>query len=381
MGNTHNVSNASGCFIDEFDEPKFKIIAAVRLFTGLLTLVCAVCVIFINIAHKKYKFFLQKLILYLSITVVLRSISHLLCRLDYFDARELMEPHCSYIGGFLELYTSWAELIALFCIVANIFSNVFLGLDISKMKSLPLLFILLLPLLWCWIPYTREAFGIQGPWCGIRIHTKECKFFLLGNWLRFGLWEIPIFVLFFVCFLITIVAIAVKMQKTRKEWVGHRYDSKKQEAKQKVLKSIYPLILYPFIFLVLNVPHLVGNLHQSFENEAVILPIWVLDAMFTPLAGGVIVLAYTFDSHTRQNLKKGSLRQICLACFKNCLSKRSCKQKKKTVNDYHCEAENRFGDSLSGEVLRNTMYVRHQMENMQIEMKTMKADHLTFDII
>ncbi|XP_064396040.1 uncharacterized protein LOC135343038 [Halichondria panicea] len=380
---THNLSNANNnCSIDQFDESQFKIVAGVRAFTGLLSLICAVCVIFIHIAHKKYKFFHQKLILYLAITVILRSIAHLLCRLDYLDGRDLIdEVHCIYIGGFLDLYTSWTQLIALVCIVANIFSNVFLGLDISKVKLLPLLFILLLPLLWCWIPYTLEAFGIEGPWCGIRIHTEECKFFLLGNWLRFGLWEIPIFVLFLLGFLITIVAVAVKMQKAQKEWVGHRYDAKKQEAKQKVLKSIYPLICYPFIFLLLNVPHLVGNLHQSFESKTNVLPIWVLDAIFTPLAGGVIVLAYTFDTRTRQNLKKGNLRQICLACFKNCLSKYSCKVKEKTVNDYHCEAENRFGDSLSGEFLRNTIYVRHQIQNRQIESTTMKSNHLTFDII
>ena len=63
-----------------------------------------------------------------------------------------------------------------------------MGVDITDLKLLPLLVILLLPLLWCWVPYTLLAFGIQGPWCGIRIHTEDCKFFF--GWKLDAIWSL-----------------------------------------------------------------------------------------------------------------------------------------------------------------------------------------------
>ena len=93
-------STDSLCYVNQFDRVEYKIVAAVRLFTALLTLACAMTVIIVIIAHQKFKFFLQKLIFYFSVAVVLRSVSHLLSRLDYMDKRELMEPFCTYFFGF-----------------------------------------------------------------------------------------------------------------------------------------------------------------------------------------------------------------------------------------------------------------------------------------
>ena len=143
--------------------------------------------------------------------------------------------------------------------------------------------------------------------------------------------------MFFLGFLVMIIAVMVKVQRERKEYSGHRYDPNKMEAKQRTTKSIYPLICYPFIYLIMNLPHLIGNVCQSFQLTNDILAVWILDALLTPLAGGVMLLAYTFDSHTRKTLKKGSLRQVVKSCFKNCF--RTCMEREWTVTDYHCEAE------------------------------------------
>lgn len=353
------------CFISQFDALQFKIVVAVRFIVALLSLVCALCVIFVNISLKKFNYFPQRLVLYLAIADVLRSVSLLLGRFHFLDERELIEPHCTYFGGFSDLYSSWIELTALFCIIANLFCSTIFGLDFSKLKHYPLLFILLLPLLWSWIPYTLSAFGIQGPWCGIRIHTAECEYYPPGNWLRFILWELPLFGFFLFGFLVTIISIGAKMLKEYKKWEGHRFDPQKQEAKQKVLRSICPLLFYPLVYILMMIPHLIGDIYQAAKSEEELLPVWTLDAVFTPSAGTVMVLLYTFDSKTRLNLKKRSLRQICLSFSKN-FPKCSCRHEQDTVNNYYCEAENRFGDSLSGEYRRQSMYMQHKIKTMKM---------------
>ena len=373
--------NASTCFVSEFDTIEFKIVAVIRAMSALFSLVCAVGIIFIIVAHKKYVFFPQRLVLSLAITVVLRSISNALGRVDFDQERKLFDPYCFYFGGFLDLYTGWIELIAVFCIAANMFCEIILCLHFNNVKFTPFIITLLCPFLWCWIPYSLSRFGIQGPWCGISVHTESCGLSPVGFWLRFGLEQLPIFTIFLLGFVVIIVAILVKIQRKKKEWEGHRYDPKKEEAKRKLMKSICPLLFFPFLYLLLLTPRLVGDVYQSLSGERVFLFLWIFEAVFTPLAGGVLVIvcAFTTDLQTLKKLRKTNLRSLCIACFENCFKRCRRRERTNTVQVCDFELEGRFGDSLSGEHTRQTMYVRHQMEQMRKE--SVRQTNPTFDII
>ena len=373
--------NFTTCFVSKYDSIQFKFVAVVRALSALFSLVCAVCVIFIIVAHKKYAFFPQRLVLSLAITVVLRSISNALGRVDYDQERELFDPYCFYFGGFLDLYTGWIELIAVFCIAANMFCDIILCQHFNNVKFTPFIITLVCPFLWCWIPYSLSRFGIQGPWCGISIHTESCEISLAGLWLRFGLGQLPIFTIFLLGFVVIIVAILVKIQRKKKEWEGHRYDPKKEEAKRKLMKSICPLLFFPFLYLLLLIPRLVGDIYQALSSEKDFLLLWIFEAVFTPLAGGVLVImcSFTTDSQTLEKLRKTNLRSLCIACFENCFKRYWRRERTNTVQACDYELEGQFGDSISGERTRQTMYVRHQIEQMREE--PIRQTNPTFDII
>lgn len=376
-GNDTFPTDMYNCSVYQYDWPEFKFVAVIRTFTAVISLICAICVIFVIAAYKKFKYFPQRLILYLAVAVVVHSIAYSLGRISYHEERELLDPHCRYFGGFFELYTAWSELFAIFCITGNIFVQIIFGVDSSRLEFLYVLLITAAPLAWCWIPYMFNSFGIQGPWCGIRIHTVDCTFYDTGLFLRFGLWEIPIFTIFLFTILTSIVTIGCKLKLHLKEWEGHRYDPKRQEAKQKIVKNIRPLLFYPLIYFLLKTPLLGEDIYQSFHPKLDVqmirssLTIWIIEAICSPLAGAVVVLAYAFDSETRRRLKQRSIKDICMACFQAC----KCGNKQDPV-DYNIDLNTMFGDSLEGEAARQAVYTKHMMRT-----DSLMARNNAFDIL
>ena len=367
--------STANCSVYQYDWPEFKFVAAVRTFTAVVSLICAICVIFVIVANKKFKYFPQRLILYLAVTVLLHSIAYCLGRVSYQEMREILDPHCRYFGGFVELYTAWSELLAIFCITTNIFAQIIFGMGSSRLEFLYVLLIFVTPLTWSWIPYKLNSFGIQGPWCGIRIHTVNCTFYKTGLFLRFGLWEIPLFTIFLFTIVVSIVTIGCKLKLNLKEWEGHRYDPKRQEAKQKIVKHIRPLLFYPLIYFVLKTPLLGEDIYQSFHGSEFdvqpSLAIWIIEAICSPLAGAVVVLAYAFDSETIRRLKQRSIKDMCVTCFQAC----NCGNKQDPV-DYNIDMNTVFGDSLEGEAARQAMYTKHMMRT-----DSLMARNSAFDIL
>jgi len=362
----NNSSGSDDCYLDDFDTTEYKILAGVRAAMGMVSLILAVIVTFLIIAHKKFKFFPQRLILFLALSVVLRSLAYIFGRVNFSDFRFKSELHCRFFGGFFELYASWVELIAVIFIVINIFVSMILERDISGIKNFPLLIALLLPLLWSWIPYVLSAYSVHGPWCGIRIHTDDCQIFIFGHIIRFALWEIPVYALFLVGLIITAVAVVIKTRMKMSEYEGHRYDQAKMEAKDKVLKSILPLLCYPFLFLLMLSPRLAGDLSLVLYKNDAIMAVWVLEAVMTPLSGGVVVVLYAFDSNTRKKLRTSNFCGICKA-FGQSVKKGFCKlcNKEKTVNRYEVKSDCPFGDSLTGEYNRQIAYTLAQISELE----------------
>lgn len=364
---------SGNCSFSEYDHAYFKIVAGIRTLTAVFSMICAICVLVIIVAFKKFKYFPQRLILYLSLTVIVHGIAYCLGRVRFHEDRELLDPYCQYFAGFFELYTAWSELLAIFCILVNIFGQIVFGVDSSRLEYILVLVISILPLAWCWIPYRFSLFGIQGPWCGIQIHTVDCMFDVTGMYLRFVLWQIPLFVIFFTAVVISTIPICVKLKQHVREWEGHCYDHKRQEAKQKIVNKIRPLIFYPLIYVLLKLPILGVDVYQAFNLE--IQPgiaLWILEAIFSPLAGAVIVVIYGFDSETVHHISQKSIKDICRACLLAC----KCEDKKDLV-DYNIEMNTIFGDSIEGEAARQTAYNNHRILSEGVSSRNIDA----FDII
>ncbi len=346
--------NISSCVSLLYDTDVFRGIAAIRSTVSVFSFLCCLTVIFLIICYRKYHFFPQRLILYLAVVSAFHSCVLSASRVNYHSMRPLKDPYCM-ASGFLELYSSWVEVLLIACIITHLLLLLILGMESSRMEVVHLIVSFILPFLWCWIPLIGHAFGTTGPWCGVRVHTeqRECRMYTLGTILRFILWQIPIFSLFLIFFLTCIMVIVCKLKKDALEWDGSHYDPEAQKAKQKMIRQVKALLCYPIVFLLLKLPLLFSQLYETThpcEPQAVL---WLLDALTSPLGGAVVALVYVCDANTRTKLR---------ACCSNRKeggrgwSWRDCLANRAAASDpvhYSIEGDTMFGDSLEGELARS----------------------------
>ena len=58
--------------------------------------------------------------------------------------------------------------------------------------------VIVLPLLFDWIPFTTNSYGQYATWCGIRILEQNCSTNPTGLWEQIGLWDVPFGIVSFV---------------------------------------------------------------------------------------------------------------------------------------------------------------------------------------
>lgn len=234
------------------------------------------------------------------------SLSYPFARVNYYTPRPLLSPYCMF-GGFFNLYTSWIEVLALTCLTLGSFINGVL----QNWKHLPrwaeIIYIGLpyaLPLLWCWIPFINRSFGSGSAWCDIRTINVDCSRFIFGAVLRFIIWYIPLAVILIFLFVFALVVLfrvrkALKSEETMEQW------------QKEDLREVRYLVIYPIIYLVLNIFSFINRLDIAIQEENALLVFYYLHILTSPFRGAVIALAFAFDPDTRKRL--ANPRTLCVS--------------------------------------------------------------------
>ena len=332
----------------QYDTTKFKWAAALRAGVGLSSLIVCVVVIGIIFCYKKYMFFTQRLVLYLSITSLLHSLSYTLSRIKFTGQRSMNDHYCLF-AGFLELYSGWVEVLVICFITLNIFSVALHGSDTSKFELLLVSLCFTVPVLWCWVPYVQLTYGSNGPWCGIRVFNNDCSEHNLGGYMRFFLWQIPLYIGLVSLYFITWILVIVRLNKAAGEWEGSHFDPSASKQKKKLVREFKHFIWYPIVFLMLELPLLISQIYEAVRPHDPMVVLWILEAVTRPLAGVAMVIIYGFDSQTRSLLRRLEIMNTCRMCYKRL-------SRKKEVTAYDMEVDSRYGDSVEGDRARRTVY-------------------------
>lgn len=278
------------------------IIAALGASSGLVSTLACIGVVALIFLLKKHYFFSQRLILYLSIASLLNSIA---TALRYQRLGETIRGLCVFTA-FFDQTTSWAALIAIACITVNLLLLVVFRKQTTRLEPLFFVTIFVFPLTFNWIPFVKDAYGVSGAWCWIRITNEEdCSAFLFGTYLSFILWWVPLYVILAILIVIY-VAIVYHMRSRRRTWDG-KYDPESAKLKKMMEKEVRPLLWYPLIYFVINIFPLINRIHDI-ATEDPKLALWILHALFSPLKGGFIAVAFTLDRETLRRLNCAQLR-------------------------------------------------------------------------
>ena len=326
-------NNSSECYQPDI----FKVLAGINMTTGFISALCSVVVLVILIGLKKYCFHTQRLIMYLHISVVIRGIISLIDFNAFLSTSDSL--YCTFCG-FMENYTVFIQLIAIWWIVLDLFLMSMYHFYVQwKFEVIQFLSTFFVPLLFVWIPLIPQLdfYGYNGAFCGIRnINYGTCRTNNPG-YLGYLLMRLLPLAVSLIAIIILYVVALIKLKRESRQYQGIFDPNHRIETEQFIKTSI--LQIYPLIYFFFNIFPVIyavvmfikpGKAHPYFGGLAILG--WNLQ-------GVAIAMAYTLDKKT--------LSRIKMSCVKLHLSNQN--KRSVTIDSYQSSLlYASHGDSLTG---------------------------------
>ena len=254
-------------------------------------------VIILIVILKKWKFIGQRLMLYLTITALLVSVASILHRIDFQKQTSSFYNGFCMFGGFFTQVTAWMLLNSIVSTTVHLLMTVIHNKQIERYEWFHIFSIFILPFALNWIPFIKLTYGKAGAWCWIKSYEEStCKALLLGQWLQFILWYVPLYTILGIIALLY-VTIVIKIKKKEKKWTGVHEPNKKQ-----LKAEVLHLLAYPLIYFALSILPFVNHIYTSVNPAKPKIFLWYLSAILSPSQGTIIAILFIVDSRTRKRL-------------------------------------------------------------------------------
>ena len=270
------------------------------------TLICVIALL-ITCYYRLYKRFVHRLVIYQLLSAIMFS---LMCfaelsflNYDYNDSSIMMKVLCGAVG-FLVSVTIGIKFIITFWLTFYLFMFAVFSKDLYYLELLYVITSIIIPILFDWIPFVNNLYGVAGAWCWIKDWDGNCpnKKIMLGTIEQYAFEYAPGGLLFLIDLILIIVTIGVLLYRSycRPVKKTAEYDpllERQAKGQKKAFKEILPLMLYPVIFMILFLPSLIQRIYGAIVPEAQRYFVFVLQAVTIPGYGlfvGVIVIIHIF---------------------------------------------------------------------------------------
>ena len=303
-----NNSSDADCF-EKFGEQKYVVLLIVRTILSFISCCILLCVVGLIVLFQKHRFMSQRLVLYLasfSFTFSLIQIINLDSHIASLSDTSLQ--YCIVIG-FATQVTIWWELLTTTCIMMDIFLKaVFQIQSTEKLEKFYLLFIIITPFTFSWIPFIQSHYGPAGLYCWIRDRNLEdCSLSEFGNWLRFGMYYIPLYTLMPILIILVVISLII-VQWRNKQWMG-KYSPERHLVHQMIQREIRPLLYYPFIFVIINIVPLIRRAYSAHDTtDTFFFVLTAIQIVVFRFQGVLIGLVFALDPETREKLNWVEIR-------------------------------------------------------------------------
>ena len=224
--------------------------------TGLISFSLGMVAILLVFCLKLHKLFTYRLAMYQVMAGIMFSLVMFLSfPMIFYNGSLPFVIICKLQAFFIE-YFIWMKLLFTISLTFHLFCLVVFLKNFKQLELFYILFSTLFPVLFSWIPFIHNTYGLAGAWCWIRNRDTDCatKHYYEGIVEEFTLWYGPLFG----CLTISLVAVAVilavmvwrvcRSQSVRQPLLENYLKEKHKET----LKELLPLLIYPAIFL----PHI-----------------------------------------------------------------------------------------------------------------------------
>ena len=243
--------------------------SGVALLSFIMCLIAVSLVFSLKLTkHFTYRLAMYQILSSLCLSVVQMSV---LILLNYDD--ELYQQIACKITSFLLVYFVWIKLLFTICLIFHLFCLAVCLQNFKKLEIGYVLFSVLFPLLYSWIPFIHNSFGVAGAWCWIKDWKDDCatQKYLEGIIEQFVLWYGPLFV----SLTITVVAVFIILIVLAQRTYAHKnaeneclIENQEHNQNKKAIKELLPLLAYPVIFYVLSLIPLINRIYNAISSNA-----------------------------------------------------------------------------------------------------------------
>ncbi|XP_011403306.1 PREDICTED: uncharacterized protein LOC105312395 [Amphimedon queenslandica] len=268
---------------------------------GVISTLCCVFALIVAVRYRFYQDIVQRLVLYQLIAALAVS---LICAFDiifvnYHKNPDVYQPFCAMAAYFNTVslwtkigFTFWLSLLLFICLVYLKQPK-----DVKKLEPLYILTSFGIPMLFSWIPFANDLYGISGAWCWIKNWEGECanKKILLGTIEQYALFYAPATVFFLIDAILITATVIVLLKRIRRNNVSEEQLLLGENRKQKqLLRMILPLSVYPVVSIFLYIFPFSNRVYSIIDDKP-IFPLFILHGVTEPLWGccvGIVVTVH-----------------------------------------------------------------------------------------
>ena len=330
--------------IDNDTTVKVQVVAGISVFLGLCNICLGALVVTFIFLLKRHRFHSQRLVLYLSISVILAGIKSAIDFHAFVEPIQETSMYCRFCG-LLQNYANSTLTFAVFVMTVDTFLYVTFNVNTStaKMDVVEVLFIYVLPVLWLWIPLLPmfNVYGSNAVECNlIRANYSTCETKHIGIHFDMFMVIIPSFIIIGTMIVLYIVTL-VLLHRRVNAFEG-RYNPQYRIVKLEKIKRAKYLLINPVLYIFFSLLFLVVRIVQTLLSNQYIAEVGIFSILALNFRNLSLLVAYTFqDRDTCTQIRYSKLVSACAVCF--CRSD--------PVRDYHDAVYVDYGDSLDSAVL------------------------------
>ena len=298
--------NNSSC--NYYSDQDRMILGLSRITSNSLSVLACLFVITIATVYKKYIFVFQRLVLYLTASILLNSIAYIIHGASY-NLIPVCKRYCQALA-FFDTYLPLCIVLSVACIIAELYLYGLKKRDTSNLKWIYAAFIFIMPAAVSWVPFVFNQFGYTGTKCSIIYHKEDCRLDLVGLMLIIVLWWVPLISVYVITGPIYLCILCRISRQGRTEYTplievdGNRIH-------QQTAKDLGYFKWIPLIEVIIHLFSIVPMV-MCYGGQ-VPTPLLSASSIVIGIQGGTIAILITFDPNTckvlRWNKFKAAWRQ------------------------------------------------------------------------
>lgn len=286
-----------------FTDTDLLIVAICKMVTSMVSILGCLFVVLIMVTYKKYTFTFQRLVLYLTLSLLVDAVVRLIQGISY-KVIVTNAKYCQALAFFYE-YSAICILLSMLCMVMEIFLSLLQNRDTNRLKWIYAGVIFGISLCLSWIPLPIRRYGLAGSACSITYYNLDCNIDTIGLVTLVLLWWLP----YCISFIVTgpvYLFILCRINKQTSEYTAI-IEVQRNAVHDQETKHIGYFKWFPFFYFVINVLPIAREMCGLVfdKNYAVV---WIITTLVLGLQGGVVTLVATLDPTTRRTLRWNSFK-------------------------------------------------------------------------